>query len=382
MSEIILGAPGAFVFEHTILVKAAIVFSVLLGLFKVYQHEIAKSRKPAKVNSKNEVTELLPIQSVGMDFKLEDTEPMKYIPFKKGPYKMTMAIKKCPQDEWLLVENTYKNYMKRKQNIMARVPGQTLLFQDICMKPLQEVYDKTMNFLVSRYPSEFRKTNIDEKFYNRPRDAFTPLTHHGLTPNQMLVNLALSAEEDILLLTKQPDQEEYVLTGGTWVFPGGFDPLSKLGKDLSSIHNPVPQYETKLKVSMNRFLARLKPHEYVTRTNWTVQIHTNLCSILNNHSYDEHEVLEAIDPETLNFNEVYVRSERQVLTKLPDTQAVIFTIRTYLFPMSQLREEGYGETLCEAIDSLPEAMASYKRRGEWGPAVKAYMRYDSNGKSK
>lgn len=50
-------------------------------------------------------------------------------------------------------------------------------------------------------------------------------------------------------------------------FPNGFNWADKFRKSLANIHVPVPDYTTKLRASMDRYLERLKVGECVKRAN-------------------------------------------------------------------------------------------------------------------
>ena len=67
-----------------------------------------------------------------------------------------------------------------------------------------------------------------------------------------------------------------------------------------------------------------------------------------------------------------------MLHRLPETKALIFSFKTYLYSLKDIKEEGLGEELAQAIDGLKEgsvpAMHFYKRGVVWGEAVKAYLR--------
>lgn len=72
-----------------------------------------------------------------------------------------------------------------------------------------------------------------------------------------------------------------------------------------------------------------------------------------------------------------IRVEHQTLSRLPKSQALIFTMRTYITPLSQVKAEGLGPALADAVEGLDangKAMAEYKRRGEWGEVVGEYLR--------
>ncbi len=56
----------------------------------------------------------------------------------------------------------------------------------------------------------------------------------------------------------------------------------------------------------------------------------------------------------------------------------MFAFKTYLYPIKQIKEEGMGDQLAEAIDGMKEGNAPgmhfYKRGAVWGQAVKKYLR--------
>lgn len=60
------------------------------------------------------------------------------------------------------------------------------------------------------------------------------------------------------------------------------------------------------------------------------------------------------------------------------TKALVFNFKTYLYSIKDIKDEGLGEELAQAIDGLKEgsvpAMHFYKRGVVWGEAVKAYLR--------
>lgn len=92
--------------------------------------------------------------------------------------------------------------------------------------------------------------------------------------------------------------------------------------------------------------------------------------------YDlSHETLSEIK---LMNQKVFVRCERQTLYRLPKTKALVFSFKTYLYPIADIKAEGLGETLANAIDGLRlgsvPAMNIYKRGVVWGDSVKAFLR--------
>lgn len=81
------------------------------------------------------------------------------------------------------------------------------------------------------------------------------------------------------------------------------------------------------------------------------------------------------------MEDVHLRVEAQTLHRLPQTKALVFSFKTYLYPLSEIKEEEGGrvaEELAIAVEglkngSVPE-MWTYKRGVVWGERVCEYLR--------
>lgn len=73
-----------------------------------------------------------------------------------------------------------------------------------------------------------------------------------------------------------------------------------------------------------------------------------------------------------------LRCELQSLTRLPESKFVLFCFKTYLFPLSELKAEGSGPALADAIEGLKTGnapgMFKYKSAVRWGKSVQEYLR--------
>lgn len=74
----------------------------------------------------------------------------------------------------------------------------------------------------------------------------------------------------------------------------------------------------------------------------------------------------------------FLRIELQTLTRLPKTQAILFSFKTYMYSMQELKEEGSGPEVADAIMGLKDGNAPgmwvYKGTVRWGKAVVEYLR--------
>jgi hypothetical protein len=89
-------------------------------------------------------------------FDVAKTEPHRYRPWKSGKYNMTMGIRKMPEQDWLIIDNKYKEEQElrrflletKRDGVMQVLPGA----EEAC----EEALECIVNFLTRRYPSQFQ----------------------------------------------------------------------------------------------------------------------------------------------------------------------------------------------------------------------------------
>ena len=91
----------------------------------------------------------------------------------------------------------------------------------------------------------------------------------------MVEILGRNIEEDFLILIKNNPhnkQEEYIMRASLNGFPAGFDPRVNFNQPISFIHQPVPQYKSRLQFSMTKFFNNLQPDKLWVRHNWVFKL--------------------------------------------------------------------------------------------------------------
>lgn len=175
--------------------------------------------------------------------------------------------------------------------------------------------------------------------------------------------------EDLCLLV--PRGGAWVLAAGCVCFPSHWRLADKLGRPLAAIHDPVPHYATELASRVDRFLDRLTPGRGAWRRNWLVHTDDQLFAPVPPPPPDP--PLSAADA----GDHLWLRSERQTLRRLPDSAAVVFTIRTQQAPLAVVaaRPE-LRARMATAIASWSDDLVAY-RGGEAvrGPLL-AWLRSD------
>lgn len=114
---------------------------------------------------------------------------------------------------------------------------------------------------------------------------------------------------------------------------------------------------------MERFFLNLHPSKAIQRNNLFIQPVGEIFHIVPFEN----------NPKCSSIDEVHIRTELQSLTRLPRSQANIFTVRTYLTPATALRDEpAQLEALWDHITHFPPDIAEYKCRHLWGDVFEEF----------
>ncbi|RAL01704.1 heme-dependent oxidative N-demethylase family protein [Aspergillus ibericus CBS 121593] len=383
-----------------------VVFLVLaLWLFARWNRQSSQAA-PGSLNHDSQEQGTYPPITPLPAFNWETTEPTKYRPFKPK-YHLSMALTTTDISHLIPMDKTYKERLALRQNLLAQHPtvvvGVTPEGQrrdSPVFAAITELYEFIVSeYLPTRYPTMFilessERNGKSKTLHNKITNQRIPLPHPG-TAREILTTLGTFVDEDFLVLLpdpsttsspspsseKVPDVEniKYTLEAYTTFYPAGFDTREKLGKRLSTIHDPVPRYKEKLEKSMDRFFARLEIGKVVQRVNWSVTTEgTSLFAAFGGVHGDDEKKEEVMNVEEVDGEKTRLRCERQTLHRLPRTKALIFTFHTYTYPIQEIKDEGLGEDLAAAIDGLKEGnvpeIHGYKRGPVWGEAVKAFLR--------
>lgn len=316
------------------------------------------------------------------DFDLGAEKPVAYYNqghIKDKVYAATMAIQNLPFNEWIALDQNYKDRMELKKEVIQRVGAEVMN----CLPPgydgCVEHLEMLVEYLPRRYPTVYTmsadkkkitNTVTDESFDLRPENfnkTDATNTKHPLYIAGRLI------EDDISILTIPSGSDEYVLQAALFGFPAGFHIDKKIGLKLTDIHGPVPTYESKLKIAMNRFFKNVGPSRMVMRVNWGINDRLELHMPDGGHLYEDDDLDTAAD-ESIDINQCQLRIERQVLRRLPRTKALAFLAKTYVYPITELaKEPGFAKKLAGLLHKLPEKFAFYKRKPVWGKIVIEYL---------
>ena len=250
--------------------------------------------------------------------------------FGAGPPWHAMGTRALPEDRWLVPDEEHGVDLARKQALLADA-------RDVVSGSCPGAGEA-----------------IEEAAQLLARTVGGTLDPH----RDPLEAAALLVQEDLCLLRR--GGEGWALVAGVVCFPSMWRLPDKLGLHVTAVHGPVPAYEAELAGRVDRLLDRLRPERPAWRRNWLLHDSPEL------HLPDPPPPRSGVSvPEDL-----WLRSERQALRRLPATGAILFTIRTQQAPLAVLAgRPDLAAAMAGAIRSWDDELVSYRAAGAWREPV-------------
>ena len=250
-----------------------------------------------------------------------------YVPLESKGWRMAMGLRPLDLEHWLEVDERRDGELELKRQLLETA-------YDVVVATTPEGDEGSYELLAE-------VTRFIE--VHRPH-----VTLDGRGDDHPVVAAARLVQEDLCVLVRS---DAWRLQAACVCFPSRWSLASKLGTTLDDIHRPVPTYDVELSRPTNAFFDRLKPERSFWRLNWTLIDSPAL-----------HQPTHARRSPRGDLADWFFRVERQTLRRLADSDAIVFTIRTYVASAKELCDthEGFGSTLLLNLDTAPVEVQSYK----------------------
>jgi hypothetical protein len=143
-----------------------------------------------------------------------------------------------------------------------------------------------------------------------------------------------------------------------------------LGRDLATLHGPVPGFADRFLIRVRRIFENLPSEDILERRNWSVVAWRGLYA--PEASAARRRALRQ-RPRRPGAG-LYIRCERQTLRRLPQTGGLLFTIRIHLTPLRALAVDPEAAAVfARAWAAAPEDFRRYKGLAAVAPGVEAFL---------
>lgn len=237
----------------------------------------------------------------------------------------------------------------RREQVLASLPGSDAASREV----FQLLVDN-----LRKYQPEFLGGVAPEEQNGRLPSA---------EPDQAPLERASRLVQEDFCVLQSDGAGTYRLTAGCVCFPSNWNLREKLGRPLGDIHAPVPGFATALAAPVDRFFHRLAVGQLVARLNWLVHDRPDLFQLGPNP-----------DPPVVTAenagSSLWLRLERQVLQRLPESGAVLFTIRTRVHRLRDaIRTPAKAAELAGALRSMPPDLQSYRHMAPFASPLLAWL---------
>jgi hypothetical protein len=219
-------------------------------------------------------------------------------------------------DDWLRMDDAFSGQMAERDRLLATRPERVVGMLESARPAAEEMFAQVLSRL-ARTPGY----HVGASTVLRPDGVEV-----ALDPAEPMATLLRLVQEDLCLMEKQGD--EHVLTAAALCFPASWWLGEKLGRPLLGIHVPVPSYDADIARRVQRLFDAIRVEQPLWRANALVYRDPTL-----------HQPRREADPRIDRHGGSFVRSERQVLRRLPQTGAVVFSIHTYVVRIETLSPE-------------------------------------------
>jgi hypothetical protein len=252
---------------------------------------------------------------------------MDYVPLDERGWRLSVGLRPLDESRWLEVDGARDTELAQKDHLLRQR-------RDVVVATRPDG---------DQASAELLATVVDWLSVNRPE-----LPRDVDDAEHPIVSASRLVQEDLCVLVHG---DAWRLEAACVCFPSRWVLATKIGTTLDEIHGPVPGYQDELSRPTTSVFDRLKSDRSFWRLNWTLLDHPDL-----------HQPESARDTAHGSATEWFFRVERQTIRCLPDTGAIVFTIRTYVRSIADViaGHDDFIDNLLRALDQAPAPMRDYK----------------------
>ncbi len=295
--------------------------------------------------------------------ELEDKGPhLIHTPYAGPTRPFTIGLSALDPTHWIEPDADLPRYLGEKRQLIDTRLDDVFRATDDSLAAQRECLAALAADLETRHPQTHQRNGTHLHVAGHTVD----LTAETLPP---LLRAGMLVQDDLVIMMRR--EAGWSIAAAHLSFPSSWSLAEKFNRPMEEVHKHVPDFGagTRNAVMINRIFDNLTPGLPAERFNWSINWREKLF-------HPETGRNDAAAPD-----EAVVRVERQTLTKLPKTGAIVFTIRIYLDPVRLFEKHVDGRrlalALAEQLEALDEPQLLYKGLDRQRSRLVARLRRDA-----
>ena len=212
------------------------------------------------------------------------------------------------EGDWLRFDDAYGAQMALRDRLIDQQRDAVHAMLSAALPAAREALDAVLEVLRGR--DDF---DVGPDVVRRPDGVDIALDR-----DQPLISIGRLIQDDLCLIEKPQGAAEHILSAAILCFPASWMLSEKIGRPLVMIHEPITSYTTDVATRVQRLFDGVR----VGRPLWR----------MNLLRYEDPALFQPRSQDARRDkprgHAAYARSERQCLVRLPETNAMIFSIHT------------------------------------------------------
>ena len=260
-----------------------------------------------------------------------------YRPYRWASADFQLGLRPITPESWILIGADHAEIMRQKRDRLNRFRPYYYRTLTESLPAQRELRDRVTTHLVTDHPESFQR--LGSLVRSVVTGQTLDLDDDSVEP---LLQLSYMIEEDFMLLDEDGGIPRITAAANAYSSSGRL--VASVGHDMAWTHALVPQLTQKLGTRINRVIGSVHAATPCERFNWQL---TPMASVFFPHS-DPHAANAAAmqhisaelrrDPGRAG-ELLWIRVERQTLSRLPDSNATAFSLHTYSDPLSSIRSD-------------------------------------------
>lgn len=269
-----------------------------------------------------------------MSASARESQAPYYRPYRWAGAQFQLGLRPFTPDRWISIEPAYKANMREKRELLAAYPDRYYRALPTSLPAQRELRGRIVAHLLEDHARHFVRsgpviTCVDSNCqFNLDDESVEPL-----------LQLSQFIEEDFMLIEELDGGA--LITAASNAYSSSGRLVASVGRAIDWAHIPVPGLTEMLGRRIDRIVGSVHAETPGERFNWQL---TPMASIFfprdNPHAANAaamQTILGALRADPRRAGELlWIRVERQTLSRLPDSGAVAFSLHTYSDPLSSI----------------------------------------------